>query len=71
MNEQQTIALCILRCARHKDGRGPWQAQRSCIAALVRAGDEPEVALAVAEAAARVGAVIAARALDWRMAAAL
>jgi hypothetical protein len=34
MTPTKTIERCIRRCARHKDGRGPWQAARACAVAL-------------------------------------
>lgn len=65
LTARQTIALCVRRCVRARDGRGPWQSVRSCTAALIRSGDEPAIALGAAEAAAAVGRVIAARASLW------
>lgn len=34
MTPSQSIALCIKRCARDRDGRGPWQATASCAKSL-------------------------------------
>ena len=28
------IRRCVTRCASHRDGRGPWQAERACFVAL-------------------------------------
>jgi hypothetical protein len=55
MKTTDTIHLCIRRCARHRDGRGPWQAERVCAAALVRDGGDPKIAADVAAAARRIG----------------
>lgn len=45
------LRRCIERCARHRDGRGPWQAERACAASL---GGSP-IDRASAAAAARLG----------------
>lgn len=55
MNTTKTIRLCITRCARAKDGRGPWQAEGACVDSLVRAGATPSIAANVAAAARRIG----------------
>ena len=59
MNVQPIISLCIRRCVRSKDGRGTWQAERSCCAALIRLGSSPLLAYDVAAAARRTGEFIA------------
>lgn len=54
MAPAQTIQLCIDRCRRAKDGRGAWQAERSCAVALAAQGDAT-VASNTAAAARRIG----------------
>jgi len=54
MTTTDTIRLCIGRCARSKDGRGPWQAERVCAATIARTGS-PKIAAEVAAAARRIG----------------
>lgn len=34
MTPTRTIATCIHRCSKYRNGRGPWQAERACAAAL-------------------------------------
>lgn len=55
MTTADTIRLCIDRCARAKDGRGPWQAEDACINALVRSGTSASIAFDAAAAARRIG----------------
>lgn len=50
----KTIRQCIDRCRKAQDGRGPWQAERACAAALARTGN-PKIAADVAAAARRIG----------------
>lgn len=54
MTTVATIRRCIDRCARHKDGRGPWQAEKACSEALAASGS-PAIAADVAAAARRIG----------------
>jgi hypothetical protein len=56
-----TIRLCVTRCAKARDGRGPWQAERVCTNALIRAGGTPAIAADVAAAARRIGEWLKAR----------
>ena len=55
MTTADTIRLCIDRCARAKDGRGRWQAERDCAAAIVNRGGDAKIAADVAAAARRIG----------------
>jgi hypothetical protein len=54
MTTTDTIRLCVTRCAKAKDGRGPWQAELSCAQTLARTGS-PAIALDCAAAARRIG----------------
>lgn len=58
MNKREVIALCVRRCARYADGRGPWQAQRSCASELFVQGQRYPLAIETAAAARRVGVSI-------------
>ena len=55
MTPKDSIALCIRRCARAQDGRGPWQAERSLQAAMRRLGHSERVAAVIAAGARSVG----------------
>lgn len=48
------IRLCIDRCFRAKDGRGPWQAEKACYEALEKSGSQ-SVARGTAAVARRIG----------------
>jgi hypothetical protein len=39
MTPPQIIQQCITRCAKAKDGRGTWQAERAAATALAKTGD--------------------------------
>lgn len=54
MSPAQHILQCVRRTVRSKDGRGPWQSERSCAAALARTGS-PSIAANTAAAARRLG----------------
>lgn len=54
MTPASIIRLCIDRCARHKDGRGPWQAEKACSDALEKSGSQA-IARDTAAAARRIG----------------
>ena len=49
-----TLRLCIDRCARAKDGRGPWQAELACATKLAEIGSTA-IAFDCAAAARRIG----------------
>jgi hypothetical protein len=55
MSTPQTVKLCIDRCARSKDGRGRWRAERDCHVQLVKAGSGDANAARTAAAARRIG----------------
>ena len=55
MTTSTIIRRCIDRCARHVDGRWPWQAAAACQAALVKQGATPSIAAGTAAAAKRIG----------------
>jgi hypothetical protein len=57
MTTTDTIRLCISRCAKAKDGRGTWQAERSCAVTLSRTGN-PKIAADCAAAARRIGELL-------------
>lgn len=51
----KAISICINRCIKSIDGRGPWQAEKDCYSSLVRTGTTPSIAANVAAAARRIG----------------
>ena len=55
MSTRQTVQLCIDRCARSKDGRGRWRAERDCLQQLAKAGGHDANAARTAAAARRIG----------------
>lgn len=62
--EVAALAATILRCARSKDERGRWQAERDCRHRLPNPTSSASVA--TAEACRNVGRAIAQRAATWR-----
>jgi len=62
MTDTDPISRCIAGVARSKDGRGAYQAQRSCVLHQLRAGTTSTIATMTAAAARRVGEAIARKA---------
>ena len=58
--DEAAIRLCVDRCARAQDGRGPWQAEKSLRNTLAASGTA-SIAAGCAAAARRIGEWIGAR----------
>ena len=54
-NTRELVQQCIDRCAKAKDGRGRWRAERDCLQQLADMGCSPAVAADTAGAARRIG----------------